>query len=215
MLFIQVCRIDHHVIRLIAVKKLLRQLPIYNYETLKYLTAHLRRVAAAYQHNKMTIKNLCIAFSQSIVRHNDANCETIKTDHVLQSLLIELILVYHEWLFDSAQMDNVPNEIKDIVESNLFQHAYAYVEPVCYTDLLHNIMKAIRARWNSTTSSLNSSNSRHVISNNNTNTTNTNSNNYNSSSGNELDYALNGSTRSNNNSSSGGPRQPINIQFRR
>ena len=92
--FIQVCRIDHHHIRLIAIKKLLRKLPIHNYETLKYLTAHLRRVAAAYQHNKMTIKNLCIAFSQSIVRHNDANCETIKTDHVAQSLLIELILIY-------------------------------------------------------------------------------------------------------------------------
>ena len=92
--FIQVCRIEHHHIRLVAIKKLLRQLSIYNYETLKYLTAHLRRVASAYQHNKMTIKNLCIAFSQSIVRLNDANCETIKTDHMTQSLLIEIILIY-------------------------------------------------------------------------------------------------------------------------
>ena len=42
----------------------------------------------------MTVKNICIAFSQSIVRHNDANCETIKTDHLQQSLLIEIILTY-------------------------------------------------------------------------------------------------------------------------
>jgi hypothetical protein len=42
----------------------------------------------------MTIKNICIAFSQSIVRHNDANCETIKSDHLQQSLLIEIILTY-------------------------------------------------------------------------------------------------------------------------
>ena len=91
--FIQMCRIEHHHIRLLAIKKLLNKLSVYNYESLKYLSAHLRRVAAAYQHNKMTIKNLCIAFSQSIIRHNEANCETIKTDHVTQSLLIELILI--------------------------------------------------------------------------------------------------------------------------
>ena len=42
----------------------------------------------------MTIKNLCIAFSQSLIRLNEANCETIKSDHVSQSLLIELILIY-------------------------------------------------------------------------------------------------------------------------
>lgn len=92
--FIQVCRFEHHQIRIVGVKKLLNKLPRHNYETLKYLTAHLRRVAAAYQHNKMTIKNLSIAFSQSIIRHNEANCETIRTDHLAQSLLIELILIY-------------------------------------------------------------------------------------------------------------------------
>lgn len=92
--FIQICRIENHSTRLLAIKKLLHKLSPYNFESLKYLSSHLRRVAAAHQHNKMTIKNLCIAFSQSIVRHNEANCETIKSDHVLQSLLIELILTY-------------------------------------------------------------------------------------------------------------------------
>ncbi len=91
---IHACRIDNHHMRLIAIKKLLKRLPIYNYETIKYLSAHLRRVASAYQHNKMTIKNLAIAFSQSIVRFNDANCERIKSDHLAQSFLIELVIVY-------------------------------------------------------------------------------------------------------------------------
>ncbi len=90
--------------RLVSIKRLLNQLPKYNYETLKYLSAHLRRVAASYQHNKMTIKNLCIAFSQSIIRHNDANCETIKTDHMLQSLLVETVLVYVSiFIFDNLR----------------------------------------------------------------------------------------------------------------
>ncbi len=93
--FIHVSRIEDHQTRLVAIKRLLHhRLAACNFETLKYLTAHLRRVAAAFQHNKMTIKNLCIAFSQSIVRHNDANCETIKADHVSQSLIIELMLIY-------------------------------------------------------------------------------------------------------------------------
>jgi hypothetical protein len=43
----------------------------------------------------MTIQKIFLfAFSQSIVRHNDANCETIKSDHLQQSLLIEIILTY-------------------------------------------------------------------------------------------------------------------------
>ena len=92
--FIQVCRLEHHHIRLIAIKKLLFKLPVCNYETIKYITAHLRRVASAHQHNKMTIKNLCIAFSQSIIRHNEASYETIKHDHVIQSLLVELMILY-------------------------------------------------------------------------------------------------------------------------
>ena len=91
---IQMSKIDNHHTRLLNIKKLLHKFSAYNFETLKYLSAHLRRVAAAYQHNKMTIKNLCIAFSQSIIRHNDASCETIKADHLNQSLIIEIMLVY-------------------------------------------------------------------------------------------------------------------------
>ena len=105
-------------------------------------------------------------------------------------------------------MDNVPNEIKEIVESNLFHQFYSYTEPVPYTDLLLNVMNSIRARWNSTNSSLNSNHSSKNINNNNNNN---NANNYNSSSGNELDYPVSSAR------SAGGQqqRQPINIQIRR
>ncbi|CAF0861331.1 unnamed protein product, partial [Brachionus calyciflorus] len=153
--FIQICRYDNHQIRIIGIKKLLNRLPKHNYETLKYLTAHLRRVAAAYQHNKMTIKNLSIAFSQSIIRHNDANCETIRSDHLLQSFLIEIILSYHDWLFDQSQNENIPNEIKDSAEQHLSQQFCSYIEPISYSDLLINIMKLLKSKWNSTNSTLN------------------------------------------------------------
>lgn len=187
------CRIDQHHMRLIAIKKLLRRLSIYNYETLRFLSAHLRRVAAAHQHNKMTIKNLCIAFSQSLIRLNEANCETIKSDHVSQSLLIELILIYHDWLFDSTHTDNVPDQVKDYVEQQLFQQYCSYIEPMCYSDLLLNIMKSIRQRWYSTNSSMTSTISGQV--------TTSNYKNLSNSSSNEHDFSSAG--------------KPANIQFRR
>ncbi|RNA44857.1 rho GTPase-activating 21-like isoform X1 [Brachionus plicatilis] len=162
--FIHVCRSDQHHGRIVGVKRLLNKLPKHNYETLKYLTAHLRRVAAAYQHNKMTIKNLSIAFSQSIIRHNEANCETIRSDHLAQSLLIELILIYakkHDWLFDPSQTENIPMEIKDSAEQHLSQQYCSYIEPIAYSDLLINIIKLLRSRWNSTNSTMNTPSNTH------------------------------------------------------
>ena len=108
-------------------------------------------------------------------------------------------------------MDNVPNEIKESVEAHLFQQFCSYIEPTCYTDLLLNIMKAIRARWNSTNSSMNSTNSNTIMS----KAGNYNANN---SSGNEQDYPMQTSSSSNSRLSqqNGVPqRQTINIQFRR
>ena len=93
-------------------------------------------------------------------------------------------------------MDNVPDQIKDLVEAQLFQQYCSYIEPMCYTELLLNIMKSIRSRWYSTNSSINSSISNTVTaaySNKNMNLSN--------SSSNEHDF---------NNS-----RQSSNIQFRR
>jgi hypothetical protein len=50
-------------------------------------------------------------------------------------------------LFDlNDQMENVPNEIKD-VEIHLLQQYCSYQEPINYTDLLINIIKSIRNKW--------------------------------------------------------------------
>lgn len=95
--FLNACQIESHQMRLLAIKKLLTRLPQHNYETIKFLSAHLRRVAAAYYYNKMTIKNLSISFSQSIVRHNLANSEQIRSDHIYQSNILELWLIYVIW----------------------------------------------------------------------------------------------------------------------
>ncbi len=116
-------------------------------------------------------------------------------------------------------MDNVPEEIKEIVESQLFQQYYTYTEPICYSDLLLNIMKLIRSKWNSTGSSMNSTNST-TMTNGAGYTINSNQQqqlmqqtNYSSSaSGNELN---NYSTMATTPTSNATAPRPINIQFRR
>lgn len=154
--------------RLFSIKQLLNRFPPHNYETLKYICAHLRRVAAAYYYNKMTIKNISISFSQSIVRHNLTNCEQIRSDHIHQCLLVELCLVYvsllesiklqskliknclyvcfkYEWLFDLSMSKNVPAEVKEPIEEHLFQTLYSNQERINYADLLINIIEIIRS----------------------------------------------------------------------
>jgi len=46
------------------------------------------------------------------------------------------------------QSETVPVEVKGVPEAHLFQQYCSYIEPINYTDLLMNIMKSIRARWN-------------------------------------------------------------------
>lgn len=94
----------------------------------------------------------------------------------------------------------MPNEIKDVAETHLFQQYFSYIEPMCYSDLLLNLIKSIRARWNSTNSTI-SSKSGNVI------TVGHHSSNYN-----ENDASNEYNSLSSNISAS---RQPINIQFRR
>ncbi len=89
-------------------------------------------------------------------------------------------------MFDSSQMDNVPDQIKDLVEAQLFQQYCSYIEPICYSDLLLNIMKSIRSRWYSTNSSMTSNTSNTVTAaynNKNTNLSNSSSNEHDFNSG--------------------------------
>jgi hypothetical protein len=95
----------------------------------------------------MTIKNISISFSQSIVRLNEASYETIKSDHIHQTLLVELLLTYYEWVFDHAeQFDSVPNETRD-VEAQLTLKLGTTIESISFTEILSNVLKALRLKW--------------------------------------------------------------------
>ncbi|KAJ8784213.1 hypothetical protein J1605_008543, partial [Eschrichtius robustus] len=88
-----------------SLKTLLVQLPDSNYNTLRHLVAHLFRVAAQYEENKMSANNLGIVFGPTLLRLPDgpgvasAGPVTCLLDSVHQAQLIEFLIVHYEQIF--------------------------------------------------------------------------------------------------------------------
>ncbi|XP_029772622.1 GEM-interacting protein isoform X2 [Suricata suricatta] len=94
-----------------SLKTLLVQLPDSNYSTLRHLVAHLFRVAAQFEENKMSANNLGIVFGPTLLRPPDgpgaagAGPVTCLLDSGHQAQLIEFLIVYYEQIFG---MDDLP-----------------------------------------------------------------------------------------------------------
>ncbi|KAF3829222.1 hypothetical protein GH733_003486 [Mirounga leonina] len=94
-----------------SLKTLLVQLPASNYSTLRHLVAHLFRVAAQFEENKMSANNLGIVFGPTLLRPPDgpgaagAGPVTCLLDSGHQAQLIEFLIVYYEQIFG---MDDLP-----------------------------------------------------------------------------------------------------------
>ncbi|XP_036097002.1 GEM-interacting protein isoform X2 [Molossus molossus] len=97
------------VIRLL--KTLLMQLPDSNYNTLRHLVAHLFRVAAQYEENKMSANNLGIVFGPTLLRPPDSPGAAgtgpvpCLLDFGHQAQLVEFLIVHYEQIFG---MDELP-----------------------------------------------------------------------------------------------------------
>ncbi|XP_036751427.2 GEM-interacting protein isoform X1 [Manis pentadactyla] len=97
------------VIRLL--KNLLVHLPDSNYNTLRHLVAHLFRVAAQFEENKMSANNLGIVFGPTLLRPPDgpgtagAGPVTCLLDSGHQAQLVEFLIMYYEQIFG---MDELP-----------------------------------------------------------------------------------------------------------
>ncbi|KAM5232424.1 GEM-interacting protein isoform 2-T2 [Hipposideros larvatus] len=97
------------VIRLL--KTLLVQLPDSNYNTLRHLVAHLFRVAAQFEENKMSANNLGIVFGPTLLRPPDSpgaagtSSVTYLLDSGHQAQLVEFLIKHYEQIFG---MDELP-----------------------------------------------------------------------------------------------------------
>uniref|UniRef100_A0A8C1A006 GEM-interacting protein n=1 Tax=Castor canadensis TaxID=51338 RepID=A0A8C1A006_CASCN len=94
-----------------SLKTLLVHLPDSNYNTLRHLVAHLFRVAAQFEENKMSPNNLGIVFGPTLLRPPDgpraggASPVTCLLDSGHQAQLVEFLIVHYERIFG---MDELP-----------------------------------------------------------------------------------------------------------
>lgn len=94
-----------------SLKTLLVQLPDSNYSTLRHLVAHLFRVAARFEENKMSANNLGIVFGPTLLRPPDGPRATSASpvacllDSGHQAQLVEFLIVHYEQIFG---MDELP-----------------------------------------------------------------------------------------------------------
>ncbi|XP_070701198.1 rho GTPase-activating protein 29-like isoform X2 [Pempheris klunzingeri] len=89
------------------IRDLLRQLPSANYRTLRYLIAHLNRVAEQAEENKMTASNLGIIFGPTLVKPRQTDAEVSLSslvDYPYQALMVELLVRYFQTVFDVSPL---------------------------------------------------------------------------------------------------------------
>ncbi|XP_038147054.1 rho GTPase-activating protein 21 [Cyprinodon tularosa] len=97
--FIDANRIEDPVERLKVLKRLLHELPDHHYETLKFLSAHLKTVAENSEKNKMEPRNLAIVFGPTLVRTTDDNMTHMVTHMPDQYKIVETLIQNYNWFF--------------------------------------------------------------------------------------------------------------------
>ncbi|XP_034428806.1 rho GTPase-activating protein 21-like isoform X4 [Hippoglossus hippoglossus] len=97
--FIEANRVEGPVERLKVIKRLLHELPDHHYETLKFLSAHLKCVADNSDKNKMEPRNLAIVFGPTLVRTTEDNMTHMVTHMPDQYKIVETLIQNYNWFF--------------------------------------------------------------------------------------------------------------------
>ncbi|XP_033615552.1 rho GTPase-activating protein 21 [Fukomys damarensis] len=97
--FIEANRKEDPAERLRTLKRLIHDLPEHHYETLKFLSAHLKTVAENSEKNKMEPRNLAIVFGPTLVRTSEDNMTHMVTHMPDQYKIVETLIQHHDWFF--------------------------------------------------------------------------------------------------------------------
>ncbi|XP_021096151.1 rho GTPase-activating protein 21 isoform X2 [Heterocephalus glaber] len=97
--FIEANRKEDPLDRLRTLKRLIHDLPEHHYETLKFLSAHLKTVAENSEKNKMEPRNLAIVFGPTLVRTSEDNMTHMVTHMPDQYKIVETLIQHHDWFF--------------------------------------------------------------------------------------------------------------------
>ncbi|XP_051556796.1 rho GTPase-activating protein 21-like isoform X2 [Myxocyprinus asiaticus] len=97
--FIDANRTEDPVERLKALKRLIHELPDHHYETLKFLSGHLKTVSENCEKNKMEPRNLAIVFGPTLVRTSEDNMTHMVTHMPDQYKIVETLIQQYDWFF--------------------------------------------------------------------------------------------------------------------
>lgn len=100
--------------RLAALRALVHELPIHNFETLKFLMQHLKKVVAHSTTNKMEARNLAIVFGPTLVRTADNSMLTMITDMSHQCHITEALINYADYIFGDSEGEDGPSSVPDL-----------------------------------------------------------------------------------------------------
>ncbi|XP_054932488.1 rho GTPase-activating protein 23-like isoform X5 [Dermacentor andersoni] len=112
--FIAAARVPQGAQRLAALRALVQELPVHNFETLKFLMQHLKRVVAHSETNKMEARNLAIVFGPTLVRTADNSMLTMITDMSHQCHITEALINYADYIFSPSDEAAVPDLPLDV-----------------------------------------------------------------------------------------------------
>ncbi|GAA6084529.1 rho GTPase-activating protein 21 isoform X1, partial [Tachysurus ichikawai] len=90
--FIEANRTEDGVERLKVLKRLIHELPEHHYETLKFLSGHLKTVSENCEKNKMEPRNLAIVFGPTLVRTSEDNMTHMVTHMPDQYKIVETLI---------------------------------------------------------------------------------------------------------------------------
>uniref|UniRef100_A0A452QUM7 Rho GTPase-activating protein 21 n=1 Tax=Ursus americanus TaxID=9643 RepID=A0A452QUM7_URSAM len=93
----------------------IHDLPEHHYETLKFLSAHLKTVAENSEKNKMEPRNLAIVFGPTLVRTSEDNMTHMVTHMPDQYKIVETLIQHHDWFFTE---EGVEEPLTTVQEEN-------------------------------------------------------------------------------------------------
>ncbi|CAF2112353.1 unnamed protein product [Rotaria magnacalcarata] len=167
-LCVEASRIERHCDRLVELKRLVVQLDDYRFETLKYLCAHFRRVAAKCHINKIDARNVAIIFGPTLIWDSKASLQLNLVDNPEKIRIIESFILYYEWFFTNNSYESIPIEINPqmprlppVISHGTMDSETLLNSEIKPGEIIQNIVHAAKRRWSSsilldTISSLNS-----------------------------------------------------------
>ncbi|XP_048373496.1 rho GTPase-activating protein 23 isoform X2 [Sphaerodactylus townsendi] len=101
--FIEANRIEDASERMKTLRKLIRDLPDYYYETLKFLVGHLKKIADHSEKNKMEPRNLALVFGPTLVRTSEDNMTDMVTHMPDRYKIVETLIQHSDWFFSEKE----------------------------------------------------------------------------------------------------------------